>query len=319
MITRTGNDGGHDDGARSKSATRHQDCPTQRGGTFRHSRAFLPFHESRSVGLDTSAGCDTGPITDSVRSQLSRPHRGLIERLGGHLRDVLIRCFPLHARSRSGLVVPIWNRTQRRVYERVFVEDMYPLGRSGGLVVGAEPSVLDIGAHTGLFALSVADRWPQARISLFEPVPHLVRRIAELARLNGFSDRWRIEPAAVAVGSGEATLFTTRTPLGASLLRDKAAAVGLRRPIRVRTIGLIDYCAAHRLDGLDIIKLDAEGHELPILDSALPVFAQARLVFVRVFPPHSTREAVAARLATHGFSEAREDHRGGDEHLFVRN
>ena len=48
------------------------------------------------------------------------------------------------------------------------------------------------------------------------------------------------------------------------------------------------------------------------------ILATARLVFVRVFPPRSTREAVAACLAPHGFAEATEDHRGGDEHLFVR-
>jgi len=262
----------------------------------------------------------SGPSPSAApdRLRLVQPRRGPLERLGGHVRDLFIRCFPIHAHSRSGLVVPIWNRTQRLVYERVFVEDMYPLDRHRGLIAGDTPTVLDIGAHTGLFALSVADRWPRARIHLFEPVPHLARRIADLARLNGLAERWLVELAAVDVGSGESTLFTTRTPLGASLVCDKAVAVGLRGAMRVRTVGLADHCAAHRLDGFAIIKLDAEGHELPILDSALPIIARARMIFIRVFPPRSTREAVAKRLAAHGFAEAGEDQRGGDEHLFVR-
>jgi 2-O-methyltransferase len=247
-----------------------------------------------------------------------RPKRGAIERLGGHWRDFFIRCFPIHARSRSGFVVPIWDRTQQRIYERVFVEDMFPLDRHRSLVAGAAPVVLDIGAHTGLFALSIADVWPQASIYLFEPVPRLAKRIAELARLNRLEGRWRIEQAAVDVSNGQGTLFTTRAQLGATLLREKAAEVGLRRAIQVRTVSLIDYCAGNRLNGIDIVKLDAEGHELPILDAALPIIATARLVFVRVFPPRSTRAAVAARLAAHGFQEALEEHRGGDEHLFVR-
>lgn len=247
-----------------------------------------------------------------------RPQRGPFERLGGHWRDFFIRCFPIHARSRSGFVVPIWDRTQRRVYERVFVEDMFPLDRHGCLIARAEPVVLDIGAHTGLFALSVADRWPQACIHLFEPVPRLAQRIAELARLNRLEERWRIEQAAVDVSSGESTLFTTRTQLGATLLREKAVEVGLRHEVQVRTVGLADYCAANRLNGFDLVKLDAEGHELPILDAALPIIATARLVFVRVFPPRSTRAAIAMRLAAHGFKEAQEEYRGGDEHLFVR-
>ncbi|MDP3073200.1 MAG: FkbM family methyltransferase [Opitutaceae bacterium] len=247
-----------------------------------------------------------------------RPPRGAIERLGAHWRDLFIRCFPIHARSRSGFVVPIWDRTQRRVYERMFVEDMFPLDRHHGLVAGDAPVVLDVGAHTGLFALSVADRWPQARIHLFEPVPRLARRIAELARLNGLEQRWQIEQAAVDVSSGDTTLFTTRSALGASLLRDKAVEVGLRRAISVRTVSLADYCAAHRLDGFDVIKLDAEGLELPILDAALPIIARARLIFAHVFPPRSTRAAIATRLAAHGFTEALEEQRGGDEHLFVR-
>ncbi len=247
-----------------------------------------------------------------------RPSRGPLERLGGHWRDLFIRCFPIHARSRSGFVVPIWNRTQRRVYERVFVEDMFPLGRHGDLIAGAAPVVLDVGAHTGLFSLAVADRWPQASIHLFEPVPHLARRIADLVRLNRLEGRWRIEQAAVDVCSGERTLFTTRTPLGATLLPEKAAEVGLRRAIRVRAVNLADHCAAHGLSGFDVVKLDAEGHEVPILEAALPVLATARLIYVRVFPPRSTRADIAARLAPHGFVEAREDHRGGDEHLFIR-
>jgi FkbM family methyltransferase len=247
-----------------------------------------------------------------------RPTRGPFERLGGHWRDFFIRCFPIHARSRSGFVVPIWNRTQRRVYERVFVENMFPLDRHCNLVGSTTPVVLDIGAHTGLFALSVADRWPQACIHLFEPVPHLAKRIAELARLNGLEGRWRVEQAAVDICSGQSTLFTTRTHLGATLLREKAVEVGLRRAVQVRTVSLADYCVVNRLNGFDLVKLDSEGHELPILDASLPIIATARLVFVRVFPPRSTRAAVATRLEAHGFKEAQEEYRGGDEHLFVR-
>lgn len=249
---------------------------------------------------------------------LTRPSRGPFERLGAHGRDFLIRWFPIDARSRSGFVVPIWDRTQRRVYERIFVENTYPLDRHRELVGSAEPEVLDIGAHTGLFALSVADRWPQARIHLFEPVPRLARHIAALARRNGLAPRWRIEEAAVDVCDGHRTLFTTRTRLGATLLRGKAVELGLRRPLQVRTVGLREYCSAQSIASFAIVKLDAEGHELPILDSALPILASARLLFVRVFPPHSTRATVSARLAPFGFREALDDYPGGDEHLFVR-
>lgn len=231
---------------------------------------------------------------------------------------MLIRWFPIDARSRSGFVVPIWDRTQRRVYERIFVEDTFPLDRHRGLVRETEPEVLDVGAHTGLFALSVADRWPRARIHLFEPVPRLARHIAALARRNGLTPNWRIEEAAVDVRDGQSTLFTTRTRLGATLLRDKAVEVGLRRPLPVRTVGLREHCAARGIASFAIVKLDAEGHELPILDSARPILAMARLLFVRVFPPRSTRAAVAERLEPLGFREELEDYRGGDEHLFVR-
>jgi FkbM family methyltransferase len=249
---------------------------------------------------------------------LPPPRRGPFERLGAHARDWLIRWFPIDARSRSGFVVPIWDRTQRRVYERIFVEDTYPLGRHRELVPEPEPEVLDIGAHTGLFALSVADRWPQARIHLFEPVPRLARQIAALARRNGLASRWRIEEAAVDVRDGTRTLFTTRTRLGATLLRDKAVEVGLRRSLQVRAVGLREYCVARGIASFAIVKLDAEGHEVPILDAALPILARARLIFVRVFPPRSTRAAVAERLAPGGFREAMEGYRGGDEHLFIR-
>ena len=240
-------------------------------------------------------------------------------RMARHLSDLLSSCFPQPAHTRSGLVVPIHDRTERRIYERMFVEDMFPLGCHAHLVSAAIPTVADIGAHVGMFALSVADWFPQARMHLFEPVPRHAARAEALARLNGLSSLWQVHRAVVGDHHGEARLHCPSSDLGATLLEGKAGGMGgCRRTLDVPMLRLDDYAAQNGLDCFDIIKIDTEGCEYAAIASARAVLAKASLVFVRVFPPHSTREGVDALLAKLGLKAVGRADPGHHEHLWVR-
>ena len=232
--------------------------------------------------------------------ELRRPRRSPLASLTAHVRDLLDGMSPPLMRSRSGFAVPLRNRTERRIYERVFVEDMFPLAYHARLVSGRPPTVADIGAYVGMFSLLVADWFPQARVHLFEPVPRLARRAAALARLNGLESLWQVHQAVISDVPGTCDLHCPRSGLGATLIAAKAGELGgARRVLRVPAVRLDDHAAAHGLAGFDIVKLDTEGVEYAAIASGRGVLARAQLVFVRVFPPRTTprRRRCAARAA----------------------
>lgn len=263
-------------------------------------------------------GDDPGLPPPSHRVHLRNLPRTPFNRLIRHLSDLLCRACPQTAHTRSGLLVPIHDRTERRIYERMFVEDMFPLGAQCHRLRTPRPMVADIGAHVGMFALSVTDWFPEARIHLFEPVPRLADRAATLARLNGLSANWRINRAVIGDRSGEARLHGPGSVLGATLLADKAIRMGCRRSMIVPMMRLDDYATAHGLDRFDIIKIDTEGCEYAAISSAQAALAQVSLVFVRVFPPYSTHEGVDAMLRSHGLQVVGDVHADNHEHLWVR-
>ena len=264
-------------------------------------------------------GAEPIDVPPSHRVNLRRLPLTSCARIARHLSDQLSRFFPQPAHTRSGLVVQIHNRTERRIYERMFVEDMFPLGGHVHLVSASPPTVADVGAHVGMFALSVADWFPQARMHLFEPVPYLAARAEALARLNGLSALWQVHRAVVGESPGEVRLHCPGSGLGATLLADKADGMGgSRRVLDVPMVRLDDHATQHRLERFDIVKLDAEGCEYAAIASARAVLARATLVFVRVFPPHSTREGVDVLLAALGLRAVGRVDPGHHEHLWIR-
>jgi FkbM family methyltransferase len=129
-------------------------------------------------------------------------------------------------------------------------------------------TVLDIGAHHGLYTLLAAKRvGRQGRVIAFEPSPRECRRLAKHVRANRCKN---VEVEACAVGDtpGEADLFMVDgfRDWGNSL-RPPAVPEPTRR-VRVPVRKLDDILAERGIEQVDFIKLDAEGGELAVLEGA---------------------------------------------------
>jgi len=129
-------------------------------------------------------------------------------------------------------------------------------------------TVLDIGAHHGLYTLLSAKRvGRRGKVIAFEPSPRECRRLAKHVRVNRCRN---VEVEACAVGdtSGEAELFMVDgyRDWGNSL-RPPAVPEPTRR-VRVPVRKLDDVLAARGIEKVDFIKLDAEGGELGVLEGA---------------------------------------------------
>lgn len=228
--------------------------------------------------------------------------KSALAHLGGHLRDVLIRAFPLEMWTERRLSVRLRNRSEISVYCNIFVERVYLFDRYKDVLQPTDsPVVFDVGANTGLFAAAVFDHWPRAQVHSFEPQPQLVPHIRELAALNGLEDRLTINWCAVGGSRGEAEFFQNRNPISASLIREKAARRTIKRVDRVAVTTLDEYAHSRGLARVDLLKLDVEGVELDALRNATNVLKSVRLIFLEVHPPFSTYSAAEKLLKAAGF------------------
>lgn len=132
-----------------------------------------------------------------------------------------------------------------------------------------EPVVFDVGANVGDYAREVVARVPQARLFCFEPQPDALAELTQWA----MNKRAAIVPVALSDEAGPMTLRATDTRCCylAGLYRDHDAPSGLAvdREVRVHAATIEDYCTATGIERINLLKIDAEGHEPWVLDGAL--------------------------------------------------
>ena len=129
-------------------------------------------------------------------------------------------------------------------------------------------TVLDIGAHHGLYTLLTAKRvGRRGRVISFEPSPRECRRLAKHVRVNRCSNV-NLESCALGDEPGEMDFFVVDGSQDwGNSLRPPAVPEPTRR-MRVPVRRLDDVLAARGIAQVDFIKLDAEGGELAILEGA---------------------------------------------------
>jgi FkbM family methyltransferase len=134
--------------------------------------------------------------------------------------------------------------------------------------------VFDVGAHVGQTAARLADAFPRAEIYSFEPDS---RSFAALQACAKEISRVTAINAAVGDADGNATFFINRFDQTNSLLKTAPGANeyllisgGLDRQseTRVPVVTLDRFCRDRAIERIDVLKLDAQGSELRVLDGA---------------------------------------------------
>ena len=142
--------------------------------------------------------------------------------------------------------------------------------RKGDLAIGC---ALDIGANIGLSAACICDLYPQARITAFEPGRQTFRLLAENMQDNGLSERVHCEQLAVGARSGQMGFDDTAAFTAGNKLSTTAGDYS------VEVVTLDEYVARHEFTRLDFVKIDVEGHEIPVLEAARDSVSRFRPVF----------------------------------------
>jgi len=177
---------------------------------------------------------------------------------------VVLKISPLrYAYQRMGI-----NEVNADIGEKMFVHQLLwgMLGEKKRDVV-----LFDVGANRGNFTALLHERFPDASIYSFEPLPEAYKLFSKRFAKNnyivaenfGFSDgigklpiyTYEHDPK-----SEHATLY-----LGV-LEKAHQSHANCSTEIELNTID--NYCSKHNIDHIDFLKIDTEGHELKILKGA---------------------------------------------------
>ena len=126
--------------------------------------------------------------------------------------------------------------------------------------------ILDVGSHTGLYALAAKAVAPLASVAAFEPVERIREKLQANVDLNQFD--LPIFPAAVSDRDGLGVMLDTGEEHELSATMDETGAVLAGRPrteVSVPVVQLDTLISAGTFGPPDLIKIDVEGHGPAVL------------------------------------------------------
>jgi FkbM family methyltransferase len=158
------------------------------------------------------------------------------------------------------------------------------------------PRILDVGANIGLFGVYALGRWPEARITSFEPDPDNFRVLDLTVGANQREGSWDDVPAAVSDADG---VLEFAPGDGAKSHLSPSAAD--EATITVPAVDFFDRLG----DGVDLVKMDIEGGEWQILADPRLATAPVRVIRLEwhtlLCPEDDARTAAIDLLKAGGF------------------
>lgn len=140
--------------------------------------------------------------------------------------------------------------------------------------------IFDVGANVGEWTMNAARHWPRARIHAFEPSADTFAKLEAATAGMGVT----CVRSAVSDRSGQVQLHAVPGLPGLSSLHERDLSThGMEMTATedVDAITLDEYCEAHNISAIDVLKLDVEGHELTALRGARSLLEAGRIKFIQ--------------------------------------
>jgi len=155
-------------------------------------------------------------------------------------------------------------------YKDIFVGGIYAFSTETD-----RPRVIDCGSNIGVSILYFKYHYPTANVLGFEPDPKILPLLRQTLAENALTDVEVVE-AAVAGKPGQMDFFMDGK-YGSTLFADAAKHDGHDRPvISVPTVPLADYLN----ESIDLLKMNIEGAEWPVLQAAESKIRQVREIII---------------------------------------
>jgi FkbM family methyltransferase len=192
-------------------------------------------------------------------------------------------------------------------FKQIFFGNLYTRGLARPVAGGKD--IIDIGANVGCFTLFATSELHCNRVIAFEPDPNNFRQLEKNAALN---PRREIIAVQEAVGRtrGEVAFFNDASAaftIGGTLLSDRGEQRGYSA-IRVKSTTLSDIFNKFSITRCSLLKLDCEGAEFDILETAPDeVLDRIDQIAMEVHEmPGRSMEGLVARLRSSGFESRSE-------------
>ena len=137
------------------------------------------------------------------------------------------------------------------------------------------PTIVEIGGYEGELSHYMAKASPKGRVIVFEPNPRAFERLLQLS--NNYSNILPIN-SAVHSYNGTAKLYlchgiyadeVSLEPWSSLLPEQDKPSKYFKGPVlEVPCVVLDDWCRQNQIDHIDMLRVDVEGLELPILQSS---------------------------------------------------
>lgn len=138
----------------------------------------------------------------------------------------------------------------------------------------------DVGARVGDWTretVAAAGARPHGYVvHVFEPVPDSRQKIASTFAAEISRGDIVVNDVAVSDEAGVFSMYVPHYTAGTSTLHPDSS-VRYEQVIQVSTITVAAYCLAHRIDQIDLLKVDTEGNDLKVVRGALDLLRQGRI------------------------------------------
>ena len=160
--------------------------------------------------------------------------------------------------TRNGIKVKLRvNSTDLMAFTHVWLLHEYS---KPGFEIRRNDTVIDIGAHIGLFALFSSQFCKNGKIYCFEPVKENFDLLESNLNLNNIRNVVATN-AAISTSTGVVTIYLNEDEAGHSM------HVAGSKQIQAKSFSLQDVFDSNKLERCDFLKIDCEGEEYKIIDS----------------------------------------------------
>lgn len=159
-------------------------------------------------------------------------------------------------------------------------------------------TVFDVGANHGWFTYQFGKTFRDARFFLFEPSPPIFAAIEGNLRRFAEYNLWpRVRAFPLAMGDAAGRAHITIEP---DVTVNRIVTTQGQPTAEVEIVAGDSFCAAHRIDRIDFLKIDAEGYDMKVLRGFRTMLKAGRIAFVQVeasLSPDNTEHVALAAFA----------------------
>jgi len=223
-------------------------------------------------------------------------------KIGYHLSKIAPKNYPIRINLTNGLSFIVRSRTMdRSVVKEVWLKNIY---NKHGVKVEKGDTVIDIGAHIGVFSVYAAELSESGKVYAFEPFIENFRALENHKMLNK-KDNLFIFNKGISNKDGVQTLhLSADNNTGGHSLHLKNDST---RTVEIQTTTLAAFCEKEKITKIDFLKLDCEGAEFEILKASESVLKLVNKIVMECHPyGNETVDGVVKILESNNFIVVRE-------------